>query len=156
MKSLVRKLFYPKKDYVRIFESFNDEDSLNEFFYEVNKKGGRIIRIQETIYTEQNTSFEEKGYNSGEFAKSINPTIHDKTLVHYRCHEKIDCLLQAEKGMIKKAEEEKIKHYKERSKKAVKELKKQEFEKNENYDSKKNHFNGSGFSSSITVENDIF
>lgn len=156
MKNLVKKLFHSKKDYVKVFESFNDEDSLNEFFSEVNKKGGKIVRIQETTYTEQNTSLEEKEYNSGEFAQAINSTIHNKTWVHYRCYEKINYTPEAEREIMRKAEEEKIKHYKKRSKEAVRELKNQEFEKKGNYSSKKNNFNESGFSSSTNVENDIF
>lgn len=125
--SLIKRLFLPKKDYVKIFEQFNDEGSLNEFLQAVNKKGGKLIEIQNTAYVETNSEIVEKSYQTNEYGTALNSIIHDKTTIHYRCYEKINFLTTKEKEYLKKLEEEEIKHFEKRSRMSVDPLKKESY-----------------------------
>ena len=107
--SLIKKLFWPKKDYIKIFERFDDENSLNEFFEVVNKKGGRILEVNGVAYPELFSNYTEVGGFSGEYENLMSSKVNKKTIVHYRAPKKIDYILYAEKELQKQEEKDRKK-----------------------------------------------
>lgn len=120
--NLIKKLFWPKRDFVRVFYDY-EEDSVNEFLGEVNKSGGKVIKLDDISYSENHSSIQEKGYQTNEYAQVIESTTQGKLVIHYRCFEKINYLNGKEREIQERAEQQKVKYLKRSSKDNVKKLK---------------------------------
>jgi tRNA(Phe) wybutosine-synthesizing methylase Tyw3 len=101
---------------------------LNEFLGEVNKNGGRVVKLENVVINYLSSTKIETELYSGEYLSGIESNNQDKFIVHYRCYEKINYFTQQEKELFKITEEQKIKYLKRQSKFHVKKLKKEFFD----------------------------
>lgn len=122
MKALVKRLFWPKKDYLRVFYNY-DEDSVNEFLGELNNQGGKVIKLEDISTTSLDAKAVETELYSGEYVNGLESTTQEKLVIHYRCFEKINYLTEKERVIQKRAEQQRAKYLKRSSKDNVKKLK---------------------------------
>lgn len=124
MEDLIKRLFWPKKDYIRVVYGYN-ENFVNEFLSELNNRGGKVVKLDDVSTTAMNSKVIETEYRSGKFVTGMDSSLQEKLVIHYRCFEKINYLSEKEKMELEWAEKQRIKNFKVRSKVLTCNLRKQ-------------------------------
>lgn len=93
MTNLIKKLFYPKNDYVKILSmrdnELEDEFQLNRFLDLVRNENGRIIKLNniQKVNSESNYDFLGLGENKNDTATNSS---NNYFLIFYKCIKKIE------------------------------------------------------------------